>query len=92
MTKSPTHKNLLDGIKDNVELTTRQIYYLQQDLHSPAKDAAIEKRHRILQKLSTLEENLQLLMERWRHALKPESSLEHSLAKSEVPLGRNDHA
>jgi hypothetical protein len=74
--KRATHKDLLGGIKENVESSNRQIYNLQRDLDSLAKNGTTEKRQSILQKLSTLEENLQLLRERWMHAVNPESTLD----------------
>jgi ferritin-like metal-binding protein YciE len=83
MPKRATHNDLLDGIKENVESTNRQIYNLQRDLDSLAKNGTKKKRQSILQKLSTLDENLQLLRERWMHAVNPESTLEHPLAKPE---------
>ncbi|GAC1544251.1 MAG: hypothetical protein NVS2B7_18470 [Herpetosiphon sp.] len=86
MRTRPTHNDLLDGIKENIESTNRQIAQLRQELHSLAVNHLTEKRQPILQKLTTLQENLHLLKERWKHAVNPAHSLEHPVAN---PEGQN---
>jgi hypothetical protein len=90
--RRPTHKDLLDGIKENIEFTERRINGSKRDLASLPKDGAPVERRAILQQVSTLEDNLELLKARWMHAVNPETSLEHPVAKRGDTNGGNDHA
>lgn len=81
MPKRPTQQDLLDGIKENIYTTEKQIFHLKRDLNALPKDGATVERRTLLHQISILEDNLQLLKTRWTHAVNPQQSLEHSLAK-----------
>jgi hypothetical protein len=67
--RRPTHKDLLDGIKENIEFTERRIKGSKRDLALLPKDGTAIERRAIHQQVSTLEENLELLKARWMHAV-----------------------
>ena len=77
--KRPTHKDLIDGIKENIEFTERRIKGSKRDLVLLPKYGASVERQSILQQISTLEDNLDLLKARWMHAVGVQAALEHSL-------------
>jgi phage-related protein len=86
--KRPTHKDLLDGIKENIEFTERRIKGSKRDLASLPKDGMAIERRAIHQQISTLEDNLELLKARWMHAVGTQT-VEHLVAKQDDPYERN---
>jgi hypothetical protein len=88
MTRWPTQKDLLEGIKENIHSTEKQIFHLKRDLDVLPKDGATVERRTLLHQISVLEDNLQLLKTRWTHAVSPHCSLEHPLAKPDEPNGK----
>jgi hypothetical protein len=90
MTKRPTQLDLLTGIKENIQLTEKQIFHLKRDLDALAKEGATVEQRTLLRKLSTLEDNLQLLKKRWMHAVNPQSCLEQPLAIPDGPQEENE--
>ena len=70
MTTLTTQKDMLDGIESNIEATEKEIHRLQIKFASFLIDGATgEQRRLTVEKLSVLQDNLQLLKTRRMYAL-----------------------
>jgi hypothetical protein len=76
MIKRLNHQAVLDGINTNIEITERQINDLETELNKLHQDEASIYRKRIMQQLSVLKENLQLLKVRRVYVMGPDFSPE----------------
>jgi hypothetical protein len=70
MTKLTSQNDMLNGIESNIEATEKQIHRLQIEFASFLMNGATgEQRRLTIEKLSVLQDNLQLLKTRRMYAL-----------------------
>lgn len=74
MIKRLDQQTVIEGINTNIEITEKQIYDLQTELDKFRQGEANINRKTIVQQLSVLKENLQLLKVRRVYILGPDFS------------------
>lgn len=71
MYKTAIQKDVLDGIESNIEVTENQIHQLRLEFSTLRISGQRIERRLILQQLSILEDNLELLKAHRMYALQP---------------------